>query len=54
MLRDLPENPRHHSLPDREAERCRRLAEALTDKRTVDILQELARDYDRRAGRVAG
>ena len=34
----------------REAERCRRLADALTDSRTVETLRLMAQDYERRAG----
>lgn len=32
-----------------QAARCRRLADALTDRQTIDTLNELAREYDEQA-----
>lgn len=32
-----------------QAARCRRLADALTDRQTIDTLNSLAREYDERA-----
>ena len=42
-----PESDRH-ALAD-QAARCRRLADALTDRQTIDTLTELAREYDEQA-----
>jgi hypothetical protein len=38
----------------REAERCRRLANSLTDSRTVETLRLMAEDYERQAGADLG
>lgn len=45
----------HHPKEDgdalaHEAARCRRLADALTDSRTIETLRLMAQDYERRAG----
>lgn len=39
----------HSDALTREAERCRRLADALTDSRVVKTLKLMAEDYERRA-----
>ena len=48
MPRDISEKV-EPSLLAREAARCRRLADALTDARTVKTLRLMAQDYERRA-----
>lgn len=48
MPRDTYENPGPAALA-RDAARCRRLADSLTDERTVETLRLMARDYEQRA-----
>jgi hypothetical protein len=49
MPRDASELGKNPAALSREAERCRRLADALTDERTVEALRLMAQDYERQA-----
>lgn len=40
--------------PREQAERCRRLARSVTDKRMLDALQEMASEYEEQAQGNAG
>jgi len=37
-----------------QAERCRRLSSSALDRRTLDSLEAMAREYDERAARMDG